>query len=392
MKNAAEVNPSPKGGRERSRLFAVWRWLTEPSPAIVEPERRLQAHLLMAMLLVLLILGVLSVILTILDANVRQGESRGMTSIYIWTTVVGVLLLGAEYGLSRTVHYSFAALLVVVTVLAVTFLTVVINPQDHRSLSFLVLGGLIGSLFLSARTTAIIFFVTLTGLLLLTVFVPGFPIVSLLNVVFFILTVGALIVMATNLRQHYLDQIHLQTEQLIESEARLRELSIRDPLTGLFNRRYLEEMLSLEILSAARSQYPIGMIMIDIDHFKKINDTHGHAAGDMVLAQVGNFLCKHVRSSDVSCRYGGEEFLLILSGASQEITLMRAEQIREEIRQLPMYFEGRALEVVTLSLGIAIYPAHGGTKDALLKAADAALYRAKRDGRDRAVLAVCGVG
>jgi len=365
----------------------MWRWLTEPSPAIVEPERRRQARLLMAMLLVLLVLGVLSVILTILDANARPRESRGVMSIFIWTTVIGVLLLAVEYGLSRTVHYSLAALMAVGTVLAITFVTVIISPQDPRSLSFLVLGGLIGSLFLSARTTAIIFFITLLGLLILTAFVPGFSIASILNAVFFILTVGALIVMATSLRQHYLDQIHLQTEQLIESEARLRELALRDPLTGMFNRRYLEEMLSREILSAARKQYPIGILMIDIDHFKKINDTHGHAAGDMVLIQVGKFLCKHIRSSDASCRYGGEEFLIILAGASQEITLMRAEQIREEIRQLPMYFEGRALEVVTLSIGIAIYPAHGETKDMLLKTADAALYRAKRDGRDRVVLA-----
>ena len=154
----------------------------------------------------------------------------------------------------------------------------------------------------------------------------------------------------------------------------------------MFNRRYLEEILSLEILSAARNQYPIGIIMIDIDYFKQINDRHGHAAGDMVLTKVGEFLCKHVRASDVSCRYGGEEFLLILSGASQEITLMRAEQICKEIRQLPLDFEGQALDAITLSLGIAIFPTHGETKDVLLKTADTALYCAKRDGRDRVVL------
>ena len=385
MTNAAEVNPSSKSGR--SSLRAVWRWLTEPSSSIVEPELRLQARLLMTMLLVLLVLGIVSVVLTIFDANARPGESRGRITIYLWTTVIGVFLLGAEYALSRTAHYQLAALLTVGTILAVTFLTVIVNPQDHRSLSFLVLGGLIGSLFLSARTTAFIFLITLAGLLVLTAFVTGFSLVSTLNAVFFILTVGVLIVLATNLRQRYLDQIQVQTEQLIKSEAQLRELSIRDPLTGLFNRRYLEEILSLEIMSAARDQYPIGIIMIDIDFFKQINDRHGHAAGDMVLAKVGEFLCKHVRASDVSCRYGGEEFLLILSGASQEITLMRAEQICKEIRQLPLYFEGQALDAITLSLGIAIFPTHGETKDVLLKTADTALYGAKRDGRDRVVLA-----
>jgi diguanylate cyclase (GGDEF)-like protein len=310
-----------------------------------------------------------------------------MISIFIWTTVVGVLLMALEYGLSRTAHYRLAALLVVGTVLAATFMTVIINPQDLRSLPFLVLGGLIGGLFLSARTTAIIFIVTFVGLLILPLFAPGFSIFNILNALFFILTVGALVVMATNLRQRYLDQIHVQTQQLVESEARLRELSIRDPLTGLFNRRYLEEVLALEIIRAARTGYPVGIIMTDIDYFKRINDTHGHAAGDAVLVHVSKFLRQHIRSSDVSCRFGGEEFILILPGASQEITRMRAEQIREDIRHTHVYFEGRALEPVTLSLGIAVYPAHGDTNDLLLKAADAALYRAKRDGRDRVVLA-----
>jgi len=193
--------------------------------------------------------------------------------------------------------------------------------------------------------------------------------------------------MASILRQRYLEQIDWQTQRLIESEARLRELSIRDPLTGLFNRRYLEEVLALEMFRAARKTYPIGIIMADIDHFKRFNDIHGHVAGDAVLVQVGNFLQTHVRSSDATCRYGGEEFILILPEASQEITQMRAELMREGVKRLHVQFEGQALEAVTLSLGVAIFPTHGSTNDTLLKAADAALYRAKRDGRDRVVVA-----
>jgi diguanylate cyclase (GGDEF)-like protein len=192
--------------------------------------------------------------------------------------------------------------------------------------------------------------------------------------------------MASTLRQRYLEQIDWQTQKLIEREAQLRELSIRDPLTGLFNRRYLEEVLALEMFRATRKEYPIGIIMADIDHFKRFNDIHGHVAADAVLVQVGNFLRAHVRSSDATCRYGGEEFILILPEASQEVTQMRAEHLREGVRSLHVQFEGQTLEAVTLSLGVAVFPVHGSTYDALLKAADAALYRAKRDGRDRVVV------
>jgi diguanylate cyclase (GGDEF)-like protein len=158
-------------------------------------------------------------------------------------------------------------------------------------------------------------------------------------------------------------------------------------LTGLLNRRYLEEMFTREILRAARKQYPIGIIMADIDHFKQFNDTHGHAAGDAVLVQVAHFLQAHVRETDFTCRYGGEEFLMILPEATREITQMRAEQIREEIRGLKVQYEGQILESVTLSLGVAMFSEHGTTREALFNAADGALYRAKHEGRNRVVVA-----
>jgi len=127
--------------------------------------------------------------------------------------------------------------------------------------------------------------------------------------------------------------------------------------------------------------------MADIDHFKRFNDTHGHAAGDAVLILAGSFLRTQVRSSDVACRYGGEEFILFLPEASPEITQMRAESIRQDIKRIPVQYDGQTLEAVTLSLGVAGFPAQGSTIDAVLRAADAALYRAKRDGRDRIVVA-----
>jgi diguanylate cyclase (GGDEF)-like protein len=168
----------------------------------------------------------------------------------------------------------------------------------------------------------------------------------------------------------------------------LRQQSIRDPLTGLFNRRYLDETLRREILRATRAGSTLGVIMLDIDYFKRFNDTYGHDAGDTVLATLGKFLQNQVRGDDIACRYGGEEFTLILPGASLEIVRERAERLRIGAQSLTMRVNGTQVETITLSLGVAAAPQHGDTADAVLQAADAALYRAKQRGRNCVQVAV----
>jgi diguanylate cyclase (GGDEF)-like protein len=371
----------------QDKLFASWHWLTEPSPAIVQPERRLQARLLMAMLLVLIILDLISLIFSLFGFYDTPGQTATKPEL-LDVVAVGMLLpLVIGYALSRGVHHQLAAVLVIGSLLTASFGAVIINHQDVRILANLVLGGLVAGLFLSARATGFVFLITFLGLLLLTFLLADFTIIDNINALFFVLTVGGLVVMAASLRQSYLEQIDRQTRALIENEARLLELSHHDPLTGLLNRRYLEEMFTREILRATRKGYPIGIIMADIDHFKQFNDTHGHAAGDAVLMQVAHFLQAHVRETDFTCRYGGEEFLMILPEATREITQLRAEQIREEIHGLQVQYEGQSLEMVTLSLGVAMFPQHGSTKEVLFSAVDAALYRAKHEGRDRVVVA-----
>ena len=167
----------------------------------------------------------------------------------------------------------------------------------------------------------------------------------------------------------------------------LRGQSIRDPLTGLFNRRYMEETLDRELSRAARERRPLSLVLLDIDRFKHFNDSFGHEAGDTVLASLGTLLRNVSRAGDVACRFGGEEFVLILPEASLQDARRRAEDIREAIRSLRITHGGRPLEGVRCSMGVAAYPEHGEVGGALLRAADAALYRAKREGRDQVVLA-----
>ncbi len=179
----------------------------------------------------------------------------------------------------------------------------------------------------------------------------------------------------------------LNNAQLREA---LREQSIRDPLTGLYNRRYMQEMLTQHLSRVTRQLHPLGLIMIDIDHFKSFNDAHGHAAGDALLRELGRFLQSHVRLEDIACRYGGEEFILIMPEASLEVAQRRAEQLRAEAKELRVRDAGLTIEGVTLSLGVAVHPLHAQTTDSLLRAADAALYRAKQEGRNRVVVADTG--
>jgi len=167
----------------------------------------------------------------------------------------------------------------------------------------------------------------------------------------------------------------------------LQQQSIRDPLTGLFNRRYMEESLERELRRCDRNKQPLSIIMLDVDHFKRFNDTFGHEAGDAVLRELGMFLQQNIRDSDIACRYGGEELMLILPEASLHDTGQRAEQLREGIKQLRVQHRRQQLGAVTASLGVACFPEHGFTGSAVIRNADAALYRAKKAGRDRVVIA-----
>jgi diguanylate cyclase (GGDEF)-like protein len=167
----------------------------------------------------------------------------------------------------------------------------------------------------------------------------------------------------------------------------LRGQSIRDPLTGLFNRRYMEETLEREVRRARRAERAMAVLMLDVDRFKDVNDTYDHDAGDALLRALGQCLRENLRREDIACRYGGDEFVLVLAEAELEGAARRAEELRQQVKALRVSDRGRLLPAVSISAGLAACPRHGTTGEALLRAADQALLAAKRGGRDRLVVA-----
>ncbi|MGE3958983.1 MAG: diguanylate cyclase [Vicinamibacterales bacterium] len=167
----------------------------------------------------------------------------------------------------------------------------------------------------------------------------------------------------------------------------LRSQSIVDSLTGLFNRRYLENMLERECRRAVRSKRPLAVMMLDVDHFKQFNDTWGHDGGDAVLRELSSLMRAHFRGDDIACRYGGEEFVVVLTEATLESAFARAEELRKEVHRLVAEHRRQPLGTITISIGLAALPDHGVTPEDLIAAADRALYQAKAAGRDRTVTA-----
>lgn len=185
----------------------------------------------------------------------------------------------------------------------------------------------------------------------------------------------------TRVAEHYaLALVNLRLRESLRMEC------IRDPLTGLYNRRYMEESLEREARRAKRHNMSIGIIMLDIDHFKHFNDIFGHEAGDIVLKELGSFLRAHTRGEDIACRYGGEEFLVILPETPREVVIQRAQELHIGVKKLKIVYRGRLLHI-TISAGVAVLPDQSSNVKEVVKAADTAMYQAKEHGRDQIVVA-----
>lgn len=187
-----------------------------------------------------------------------------------------------------------------------------------------------------------------------------------------------------NLEQQ--EALNILARQVI-TQLELDVQAIRDPLTGLFNRRYADEMVRSELRRMERKKSSLGIMLIDIDHFKKINDTYGHDAGDSVLKTFGKHLMENIRFEDIACRIGGEEFMVVIPETTLEVAKQRSEEIRQEFHKMNFLYDGKILDNLSISIGVAAFPFHGKTREDIFRSADRALYQAKADGRNRVVIA-----
>ncbi len=178
------------------------------------------------------------------------------------------------------------------------------------------------------------------------------------------------------------EKLNAHIREIEQLQGELREQALHDPLTGLYNRRYLNEALEREVTRAKREDHCLSVIISDIDHFKKINDTCGHQVGDKFLTEIAAIMKNHARGSDIVCRYGGEEFLLVLPGATKASAMKRARELKQSCVGICIKHEGKK-QKVTLSFGVATYPIHGKEAEELIIKADKAMYRSKRLGRNR---------
>ncbi len=266
------------------------------------------------------------------------------------------------------------------------WLSILFDPNvlagDFVPLIYVAMSIQLCSILLKERMTIVIAAIQLSAVIVLIFLTPALRAINWASLVTFIMFTAVIGVLYGFSNKRQMAEIEKQRNQLMLDEAKLRALTVRDPLTGLYNRRYMEETFDREIQRAIRKQQPLSVIMADIDGFKNINDTAGHVLGDKALVRVSAFLMKSIRASDVACRFGGDEFCLILPDCTLEEGVRRANTLRHEIEKLCTECE-EGVESITLSFGVASMPDDGMTREALLGAADSALYSSKRAGRNR---------
>ena len=285
-------------------------------------------------------------------------------------------------------NFRVATLLTAICVVFGPWMSILLDPAvrtgDFIPLIYVGMSIQLSSFLLKERTTIIISILQLCGIVSIIVFNPVFRAINWPSILAFIVFTSLIGIMYGYYNRIQLAKIESQRNELLEDEARLRELSVRDPLTGLFNRRYMEETFDREISRSVRKQQPLAVIMTDIDGFKNINDAAGHFLGDQALSHVSAYFLSSIRASDVACRFGGDEFCLILPDCTLQEGILRANSLREGIEHLLLEEADQfGIRGVTMSFGVAAMPENGVTREALLSAADSALYSAKRGGRNR---------
>ena len=353
--------------------------------------------------------------LTTFQARHNKSEARGALNLFVFQAIYIVLLVATltlVLFVDRGDRLLFYALLLcgllAVIFVAIRFnlrgkylvsawftapcmvfgpwLSILLDPTvlagDFVPIIYVAMSIQLCSILLSESTTIVLSLVQLTAVAVLIATTPALKLINWPSLMTFIVFTAIIGVLYGFSNKRQMAEIEKQRNQLMIDEAKLRDLSVRDPLTGLYNRRYMEETFDREIQRAIRKQQSLSVIMVDIDGFKSINDTVGHVLGDKALIKVSAYLMKNIRSSDVACRFGGDEFCLILPDCSLEEGIRRANLLRQEFESMQTAVED-GQENFTLSFGVAAMPDDGMTRESLIGAADSALYSSKRAGRNR---------
>jgi len=334
-------------------------------------------------MLLFVILFCAATLIILLLFNPHHEPYRTQYAILIGALIVCLIL---AYGLNCAGHYHGSAILFVGCAAVTPWVSLLfdtsIQEGDFVPLTYLTFSILLSSILLATLTTLILALVQFTGIALFLALSPATVAFNWFSFLAFVFLTSAFSILANSIIQRNITRLDEQARQLALNEKHLQDLSTRDYLTSLFNRRYLEETLQREIQRATRDGLPLGILILDVDQFKCINDTQGHAAGDQVLQGLGKLLASHIRQSDIACRYGGDEFVLMLPNTRRATVQQRAEQLRGEVQALE-----HLPAAITISMGGALYPDHGPVAEGLLKSADSALYQAKGEGGNRVIMA-----
>ncbi len=308
--------------------------------------------------------------------------------LYVLLVSVLFVMLSASVSINLLGKYELSAFLTVLAMVVGPWGSIFLDPTvfqgDFMPILYITLSIQLCAILLTEQITLIIaafHFLMLSGCIL---FSQSLQQINWPSLISYLVMTSVISIMANLLNRKYIGEINEQKEQLQRNALLLQEAAVRDSLTGLYNRRYLAEIMRTEISRAARAHTPVGIMMVDVDHFKEINDRFGHVFGDYVISSVADILLHNTRESDLVCRYGGDEFVILLPGSTLENTYKRAEAMRLAIETGRFVFEGLITDI-TLSVGVSAYPDYAASDEALLKSADKALYEAKEAGRNRVV-------
>lgn len=335
-------------------------------------------------LILFVIQTVLTVLLTgtiVMVCMVNTGQELIFYLLLVMGLVV-LLFLAIWFNLKTDYHVS-AWITIIITIIGPWVSIFMVGQGDFVPIIYIALSIQLCSILLSEKGTLIVGLLQFVALIVFLLSSPALMRLNWLSIVAFVVFSSTVGIVSSFANRKKMEQIEKNRSRLEQSEAMLRMMAERDALTGLYNRRYMEETLSSEVDKALSKNESVSIIMADINDFKTINDTYGHASGDAVLRFVAEIFKTHTTSSDIACRYGGDEFVIILPNCPLQQAVDQVKSFCRILGSVPFRYEGRDIGHIYLSFGIAALPEHGRSGEQLLRMADKSMYADKNRRKDR---------